>query len=100
MISMSLESTIADITARLRQGRFPNEQAISQAKARQMGSHLNNVHLTFRIDFLSVLRAKSFVVARLRSASGPERTRERARAASAWKAGLAGHLGADRFCAG
>lgn len=27
---MSLESTLADITARLRQGRFPNEQAISQ----------------------------------------------------------------------
>ncbi|MCU0770256.1 MAG: hypothetical protein MUE94_00610 [Verrucomicrobia bacterium] len=27
---MSLETTIADITARLRQGKFPNEQAISQ----------------------------------------------------------------------
>jgi hypothetical protein len=27
---MSLETTLADITARLRQGRFPNEQAISQ----------------------------------------------------------------------
>ena len=27
---MSLETTIADIAARLRQGRFPNEQAISQ----------------------------------------------------------------------
>ncbi len=27
---MSLETTIADITTRLRQGRFPNEQAISQ----------------------------------------------------------------------
>ncbi len=27
---MSLESTIADITTRLRQGRFPNEQSISQ----------------------------------------------------------------------
>ena len=27
---MSLETTIADITSRLRQGRFPNEQAISQ----------------------------------------------------------------------
>lgn len=27
---MSLESTLADITSRLRQGKFPNEQAISQ----------------------------------------------------------------------
>lgn len=27
---MSLETTLSDITARLRQGRFPNEQAISQ----------------------------------------------------------------------
>jgi len=27
---MSLETTIADNIARLRQGRFPNEQAISQ----------------------------------------------------------------------
>lgn len=27
---MSLETTLADITARLRQGRFPNEQAVSQ----------------------------------------------------------------------
>ena len=27
---MPLEITVADITARLRQGRFPNEQAISQ----------------------------------------------------------------------
>jgi predicted type IV restriction endonuclease len=27
---MALETTLADITARLRQGRFPNEQAISQ----------------------------------------------------------------------
>lgn len=27
---MSLDTTLADITARLRQGRFPNEQAISQ----------------------------------------------------------------------
>jgi hypothetical protein len=27
---MSLETTLADITARLRQGKFPNEQAISQ----------------------------------------------------------------------
>lgn len=27
---MSLETTIADITARLRQGKFPNEQAVSQ----------------------------------------------------------------------
>ena len=27
---MSLETTLADIIARLRQGRFPNEQAISQ----------------------------------------------------------------------
>lgn len=27
---MSLESTLSDITARLRQGKFPNEQAISQ----------------------------------------------------------------------
>ena len=27
---MSLENTLADITSRLRQGRFPNEQAISQ----------------------------------------------------------------------
>ncbi|MGD0499207.1 MAG: type I restriction enzyme HsdR N-terminal domain-containing protein [Bryobacteraceae bacterium] len=27
---MALENTLADITARLRQGRFPNEQAISQ----------------------------------------------------------------------
>ena len=27
---MSLEKTITDIIARLRQGRFPNEQAISQ----------------------------------------------------------------------
>ena len=27
---MSLETTLTDITARLRQGRFPNEQAISQ----------------------------------------------------------------------
>lgn len=27
---MSLENTLSDITARLRQGRFPNEQAISQ----------------------------------------------------------------------
>jgi len=27
---MSLESTLTDIVARLRQGRFPNEQAISQ----------------------------------------------------------------------
>ncbi|MCL5269139.1 MAG: type I restriction enzyme HsdR N-terminal domain-containing protein [bacterium] len=27
---MSLEETLTDITARLRQGRFPNEQAISQ----------------------------------------------------------------------
>ena len=28
---MSLETTLADIIARLRQGRFPNEQAVSQA---------------------------------------------------------------------
>lgn len=27
---MSLETTLTDITARLRQGKFPNEQAISQ----------------------------------------------------------------------
>ena len=27
---MSLEATLIDIIARLRQGRFPNEQAISQ----------------------------------------------------------------------
>ena len=27
---MSLETTLTDIIARLRQGRFPNEQAISQ----------------------------------------------------------------------
>ena len=27
---MSLEDTITDITRRLREGRFPNEQAISQ----------------------------------------------------------------------
>jgi predicted type IV restriction endonuclease len=27
---MSLETTIADVTARLRQGKFPNEQAVSQ----------------------------------------------------------------------
>jgi hypothetical protein len=27
---MSLETTLADIIARLRQGRFPNEQAVSQ----------------------------------------------------------------------
>ena len=27
---MSLETTLADITSRLRQGKFPNEQAISQ----------------------------------------------------------------------
>jgi predicted type IV restriction endonuclease len=27
---MSLETTITDIIARLRQGRFPNEQALSQ----------------------------------------------------------------------
>ena len=27
---MPLESTLTDITTRLRQGRFPNEQAISQ----------------------------------------------------------------------
>jgi hypothetical protein len=27
---MSLETTLADIIARLRQGRFPNEQPISQ----------------------------------------------------------------------
>lgn len=27
---MSLETTLSDITTRLRQGRFPNEQAISQ----------------------------------------------------------------------
>ena len=27
---MSLETTLADIIVRLRQGRFPNEQAISQ----------------------------------------------------------------------
>ena len=27
---MSLETTLADIIARLRQGRFPNDQAISQ----------------------------------------------------------------------
>src|SRR4051794_37921313 len=27
---MSLENTISDITTRLRQGRFPNEQAVSQ----------------------------------------------------------------------
>ncbi len=29
-MSMSLESTLTDIIARLRQGRFPNERAISQ----------------------------------------------------------------------
>jgi predicted type IV restriction endonuclease len=28
---MSLETTLADIIAHLRQGRFPNEQAVSQA---------------------------------------------------------------------
>ena len=27
---MSFETTLADIIARLRQGRFPNEQAVSQ----------------------------------------------------------------------
>jgi len=27
---MSLESTLTDITAKLRQGKFPNEQSISQ----------------------------------------------------------------------
>jgi hypothetical protein len=27
---MSLETTLSDITVRLRQGKFPNEQAISQ----------------------------------------------------------------------
>ena len=30
ILHMSLETTLPDITARLRQGRFPNEQAISQ----------------------------------------------------------------------
>ncbi len=29
-MGMSLETTLTDIVARLRQGRFPNEQAISQ----------------------------------------------------------------------
>ena len=30
LVTMSLESTLTDVTNRLRQGRYPNEQAISQ----------------------------------------------------------------------
>jgi predicted type IV restriction endonuclease len=37
---MALEATLADITARLRQGRFPNEQAISQGIVLRLLSEL------------------------------------------------------------
>jgi hypothetical protein len=42
---MSLENTLSDITARLRQGRFPNEQAISQGVVLRVlqATNLNNV---------------------------------------------------------
>jgi hypothetical protein len=59
---MSLETTLPDITARLRQGRFPNEQAISQGIVLRILQELGGTRGTQVLSGLNIRLARGALI--------------------------------------